>query len=273
MNIKTIGGLTALVLVNGTLAGCLGSEENDTASGDVSASFSFSLETATVQDTVTVTDQSDENAPIVSWQWDFGDGTTSTDRRPNHRYDYVGTYQVNLTVRTSNGTSYTASKQITIVPKSVADFRFTNLEGTTSRLSDYDGKAVILDMWATWCSPCQYQMLELKKAYENYSRNDVEILSINIDARESAEQIQAFIDTFYNYGYALDWVFGMDVDGTVWEHFKIGGGIPTLCIFDRDGNLVFAHEGVAIYSTIPEGWPANTLTLETVLDNILTEST
>ena len=64
------------------------------------------------------------------------------------------------------------------------NFIFFDLDGNEKQLNQYRGKIVILDMWATWCQPCQYQMLELEKAYSYYSNNDLEILSINIDSRE-----------------------------------------------------------------------------------------
>jgi thiol-disulfide isomerase/thioredoxin len=39
-------------------------------------------------------------------------------------------------------------------------------------------------MWATWCSPCVYEMIELNRLYNNFSRNDLEIISVNVDYRE-----------------------------------------------------------------------------------------
>ena len=63
-------------------------------------------------------------------------------------------------------------------------------------LKDHRGKVVIMDLWATWCQPCQFQMLELEKAYKAYSRDNLEILSINTDSRESLAQISDFIDQF-----------------------------------------------------------------------------
>lgn len=149
------------------------------------------------------------------------------------------------------------------------DFRFTTLAGETKYLSDYRGKIVILDMWATWCPPCQIQMLELRKIYQNYSRNDVEILSIDIDPRESVQQIQSFLDHNRDNGYELTWVFGTD-DGSIWETYKVGnGGIPALCIFDREGVLSFSHEGLAVYDEVPIGLPADLTRLAPILDSLL----
>lgn len=131
------------------------------------------------------------------------------------------------------------------------DFTFTMLDGTEKSLSDYRGKVVILDMMATWCGPCVYQMLELKKVYENYSRNDLEIISIDIDTYETAQQLQSYRDSFKEYlGVELNWVFGMD-DGSIWEKYKIDDSIPTICIFDQKGRLHFLYEGIAVYSEIP----------------------
>lgn len=123
------------------------------------------------------------------------------------------------------------------------DFTFTSLDGNEIHLSSYRGKIVILDMWATWCNPCRSQMTELKKIYDRYTRNEVEIFSIDIDTSETLQQIQNFREAFKNQeGIELNWIFGKD-DGSIWQKYMMNGGIPTLCIFDQKGNLYFQEEG------------------------------
>ena len=153
------------------------------------------------------------------------------------------------------------------------DFEFTLLDGTTRHLSYYRGKVVILDMWATWCSPCQFQMTELKKIYENYSRNDLEIISIDIDSRETVQLVKNFRDTFKQQtGIDLNWIFGMD-DGSIWNKYQLeAGGIPTLYIFDKNGKVIFSDEGIAVYSDIPPNWPSSSpppTKLRPIIDELL----
>ena len=148
------------------------------------------------------------------------------------------------------------------------NFTFELPNGTEMELKDYRGKIVILDMWATWCQPCQYQMLEFIKAYENYS-DEIEILSINIDPSESNQDIIDFINLFANYGYHMNWVFGNEVDDTSKYKIEPDSGIPSICFFDRDGEILYKHVGVMMYDTFPAGWTGEKVLLKEKIDEYI----
>jgi cytochrome c-type biogenesis protein len=149
------------------------------------------------------------------------------------------------------------------------EFVFTNLDGAHVRLSGYRGKVVILDLWATWCSPCHAVMLELEKIYKDYTRDELEIMSVNIDRSESVEIIEEFIIEFENqYNIELNWIFGRD-DGSISEKYMNEGAIPTLAVFDQKGRLHYRKAGVHVYSEIPNGYPENTPMLAPILDELI----
>jgi thiol-disulfide isomerase/thioredoxin len=133
------------------------------------------------------------------------------------------------------------------------DFSFIPLNGTIKRLSDYRGNVVVLDlMRVISCDPCLYEFLELKKISENYSNNDVVIISIDVNTYESAQDVQTTIDGFkQQLDIELDWIFGMD-DGSIWEkyHITTPGGVPTLYIFDKNGKIYYSNEGYEPYSLL-----------------------
>ena len=120
------------------------------------------------------------------------------------------------------------------------DFSFTTLDGEMKRLSDFYGKVVVLDCMAVNCQPCMVQMFELKKISENYSTDDVAILSIDVwvSNGETATMLQDMIKDFKNYvNVTLDWTFGLDdPEGTI-ENRYASEGVPSLYIYDKNGNI------------------------------------
>ena len=73
------------------------------------------------------------------------------------------------------------------------DFELKTLSGEEVKLSDYRGKKVFLNFWATWCTPCKEEMPEMEKIKAEYG-NDLVVLAVNID---SQNDVKAFAD---NYG-------------------------------------------------------------------------
>ena len=83
----------------------------------------------------------------------------------------------------------TGSPAMPQVGEVAPDFQFTMPDGTIQKLSDLQGKKVVLNFWATWCEPCREEMPDLDKAYRKYGE-DVVVLAVN--KAEKVERIAAF---------------------------------------------------------------------------------
>jgi thiol-disulfide isomerase/thioredoxin len=135
------------------------------------------------------------------------------------------------------------------------NFTFTTLDGDTQQLSDYYGTILLLDLMGVNCPPCQQEMFELKKISENYSRDDVNILSINVwislgeTGALTKDLIQAYKD---QVNIDLDWDFGLDdTKGTIGNEYA-PEGVPTLYLLDSKGNIYYTNVGYEEYSQLKD---------------------
>ena len=101
--------------------------------------FSYSSNPTTVS-AVEFTDKSTDDGTIVSWQWNFGDGTTSNEKNPSHRYNEIGKYTVTLTVTDEDGNTNQISKEVNIKNHPpVPAFTYPNILRTNETIHFTDG--------------------------------------------------------------------------------------------------------------------------------------
>ncbi len=116
------------------------------------------------------------------------------------------------------------------------DFSLANANGGTIKLSDFKGKVVILDFWATWCPPCRKgipDLIELKNQYGD----KIAIIGISVDT-DSKEEVVPFIQKMgINYPIAYS-------SPEVVQSFGGIDAIPTSFVVDKEGKIVDMHVGL-----------------------------
>lgn len=110
-----------------------------------------------------------------------------------------------------------------------------NNEVEEIQLSDYKGKGIMLNFWATFCKPCEAEMPYMEKLYPEYKEQGIEIIAVSLDSTELV--IDRFIDK-----YDLTFPVPYDKKGQVSDLYKIGP-IPTTYFIDPEGIIVEKIEG------------------------------
>lgn len=117
-----------------------------------------------------------------------------------------------------------------------ADFDVRTFDGRTIKLSDYRGKVLVMDFWATWCPPCRLETPQLARlARENRDRG-LEVIGMHIDdrGRSSPEDIRKFIDH-----YGITYTVGLATDDMFTSYLGTEDDtIPQTLVFGRDGRLI-----------------------------------
>ena len=122
--------------------------------------------------------------------------------------------------------------------KEAADFTVYDPEANAVKLSDFAGKPVVVNFWASWCQPCQLEMPYFEKAYETYGQ-DVQFMMVNLsgynnDSRENAQELLDAMDYRFPVYY--------DDDAAAAEAYSIRA-IPVTVFIDANGKVAAQQVG------------------------------
>ncbi len=122
-------------------------------------------------------------------------------------------------------------------PPAAPAFTLTGLDGQSHALSEYRGKVVLINFWATWCIPCRAEIPDLE--HEARAQDPSKVVILGIDWKESGPTAQAFLtDIGARYPVLLD------SDGKGYDAYRVEG-LPQTFIVDRQGRLLSSRTGIA----------------------------
>lgn len=120
------------------------------------------------------------------------------------------------------------------VGSSAPDFALAGTDGTV-RLTDYRGKTVYLDFWASWCGPCKQSFPWMNSLQERYAQQGLQVIAVNLDARpDDARSFLASVPASFTIAY--------DAAGVSAQQYHIKG-MPSSILIGPDGKVLSVHAG------------------------------
>lgn len=124
----------------------------------------------------------------------------------------------------------TGESEAVEIGQTAPDFELTTLDGKTVRLSEFRGKGVLINFWASWCKPCRDEMPAIQRVYERHRDKGLEVLAVNI------AETEVTVDGFVRH---LDLTFPilLDQNREVTQLYGIGP-IPSSIFVSPEGKVV-----------------------------------
>src|SRR5215471_4379864 len=131
-------------------------------------------------------------------------------------------------------TSNSAESSAAPLPENVMQASINLLDGQKTKLADYSGKVLVVDLWATWCGPCRQEIPHLIQIAKEYKSKGVEVLGLtNEDPEADSERVKQFSESF-KINYPIGWADTPMQIGLM----RGRGGIPQTYIIGRDGKVL-----------------------------------
>ena len=120
--------------------------------------------------------------------------------------------------------------------RKMTNFKLQDLRGKNVELKSLLGKGpIIIDLWATWCGPCLKELPELSNLQEKY--DDIQVIAISVDKSRQLNQVKRMVKSHHYKFLTL-----IDKGGIYKRKLNIAN-IPQTFLLDRDGNIIYRHEG------------------------------
>ena len=118
----------------------------------------------------------------------------------------------------------------------VPEFSMTTFDGQTFTTSDYAGKVILVNFWASWCKPCEAEARELEEAYQFYKPGE-EVVFLGLAYVDTEPNSLAYLDKF-----GVTYPNGPDLATKVSQMFRVSG-VPETFIIDQEGRLAYFKKG------------------------------
>ncbi len=123
-----------------------------------------------------------------------------------------------------------------VIGQKVPEFSMTTFDGGVHNLSDFKGKVVVLNFWASWCAPCSQEAAELEQAWQYYQPGG-EVVFLGVDYTDTEPEALSYLAKF-----GITYPNGPDLRTRISQMFRITG-VPETYLIDQDGKLSYVKKG------------------------------
>jgi peroxiredoxin len=137
---------------------------------------------------------------------------------------------------------------VTMLPTSVTDAELKAVAGKPIKISNYSGKVLLVNLWATWCGPCRQETPELVKLHKEFRSQGVEVIGLSTENPESsADLVREFVHD-YNVDYRVGWA----TNEVAIALMQGRDAIPQSFIISRSGRILKRFVGFNPVATPPQ---------------------